>query len=399
MKNKDNFCILPFIHLAIESNGEIKGCCWTPPFKNDDGSSFNINRQSVDSIRSNKDYNEFVESFRKNHRHSYCQKCWRLDDGGTISNRKKSNDMFKQLVREQRKKMVIETQFIELNPGNVCNLKCRICNPVKSSQWAKELYALNGKEEYLSYINEARWVANKEVWSSKILNNSLSFLIKGGEPFFEKNHIQFLKKLIQEGRSSEVSLWYHTNGTVLNRELMELLREFKTVGIAISLDDVGERFHYQRYPGKWDVVLKNLNEISEYNQFGLKIGMDICWSLLNIPYFKEIIQTYENELKCFFVNQPDISVYGIHFYSGLVFCPQLLRKEQKSFLVEGLKQALDEVPSTYSLTVDKLIRHISVDRHHKDIDNLRIRKIREIDASRSQDYRKALPRLHHLLSL
>ena len=33
IKNQDNFCILPWIHLYAEPNGEVKPCCIAGGFK------------------------------------------------------------------------------------------------------------------------------------------------------------------------------------------------------------------------------------------------------------------------------------------------------------------------------------------------------------------------------
>jgi hypothetical protein len=56
-----------------------------------------------------------------------------------------------------------------------------------------------------------------------------------------------------------VQINYNTNGTIrASAELQDLWQQFQLVQLDFSIDDVEDRFEYQRYPAKWAQVTDNL---------------------------------------------------------------------------------------------------------------------------------------------
>jgi molybdenum cofactor biosynthesis enzyme MoaA len=87
--------------------------------------------------------------------------------------------------------------------------------------------------------------------------SSIQFIhFNGGEPLLSKEHVKLLHAIEHKDR---VHLNYNTNGTILpNKELLDLWEKFKLVQLDFSIDDVGEKFEFQRFPAKWAQVTDNL---------------------------------------------------------------------------------------------------------------------------------------------
>jgi MoaA/NifB/PqqE/SkfB family radical SAM enzyme len=155
----------------------------------------------------------------------------------------------------------VQFEFVELRLGNVCNVACRTCNPASSSKWRNDYdklkAAVNFKINPYDDMEGFRWPEREDFWEDllKHCDGVKTFYINGGEPTLIKQHFKFLERLANLGRT-DVKLWYNINMTNLNEDIIELWRKFDNVKISCSIDDLGDRNEYIRYPTKWDDVMR-----------------------------------------------------------------------------------------------------------------------------------------------
>jgi sulfatase maturation enzyme AslB (radical SAM superfamily) len=141
----------------------------------------------------------------------------------------------------------VELVKIDYWVGDLCNLRCAICGPNDSSAWKEELKL--PKELKQSTVNH--------FWKTLDLSTIRFIHFTGGEPLLNKEHLDFLQDLPNK---KLVTINYNTNGTIKpNNDLLTLWKEFQLVILDFSIDDIEERYEYQRYPAKWLDVTKNLN--------------------------------------------------------------------------------------------------------------------------------------------
>ena len=128
-----SYCVLPFIQQFVDTDKRILPCCIAdrrrigPEYKGTD--SFNsdylkkIRKQMLNGIRS-----------------PACRPCWDKEIVGFRSKRKKVNEQFSDwsFEVEDDGTMITVPQYYDLRPGNVCNLKCVMCNPRVSSKWRED---------------------------------------------------------------------------------------------------------------------------------------------------------------------------------------------------------------------------------------------------------------------
>jgi MoaA/NifB/PqqE/SkfB family radical SAM enzyme len=387
-----NFCILPFVHTAIEANGDVKGCCLTPPFRDASGRPYNLNTHSLDEALGSAAYREFTDSFRHNRRHAACTACWREEDRGSISNRMKFNSKY------ARHGWNRDLRFLEIKVGNACNLKCRICGPHNSSKSALEAAEVFKDARALTHNHQSQWVENARVWREFADLRLDTIHVMGGEPFLDKNHIPMLEELVTNGRAGDICLWYNSNGTVFPEKLLPLLRQFKQAHISLSLDDVGPRFEYQRFPAKWETVRANLGRFFALDPAFFKIEIDVCWSLFNISYIDEILAFYEE----FFAERgmpmnPNI-FEGRHFYAGDHFCPKTLRAEQRERIIERLEASPFRQRTPYAPLFRALTAHLAFDAYSPELERERREKIIALDRHRRQNFADFFPELSSVIT-
>ena len=114
--------------MHFEENGNVTPCCVMPSNVYPIAKGINNYLQS-DKLKEIKDY------LSKDKRHPYCASCWVSEDNGVRSHR----------LTKQQVTSGIESIHIRYN--NICNFKCRMCNPKFSSSWEIE----NRKHGYFEH--------------------------------------------------------------------------------------------------------------------------------------------------------------------------------------------------------------------------------------------------------
>lgn len=254
-----NLCALPWISLETTALGEFRPCCLaeesiTKPngslYKVAEGDTIQdaFNSEYMDQLR-----NDFLQGKKPN----TCKKCWALESAGGYSKRMISNDKFKYTDKKLR--------FLDLKLGNICNLKCRICGVWSSSKWAQEEIDL-GNKDAKNFLTAGQWPRQKHnLWSEviELLPDIDYFEFTGGEPFLIKEHFDLLEKSVELGHSKKQTVHYNTNGTTYPEHAVKnIWPHFKLVEIAFSIDDIGDRFEYQRYGAVWSEVVENIQKIN-----------------------------------------------------------------------------------------------------------------------------------------
>ena len=172
-----------------------------------------------------------------------CSSCKNAEDSGSISRRQGSNAWYKDHNLDNT---TVELIRMDYWTGDTCNLACVICDPRNSSVWKQEL----------GLPVELQKSAVNQFWKTLDLSKIQFIHFNGGEPLLSKEHVKFLHAIEHK---ENVHLNYNTNGTILpSKELLNLWEQFKLVQLDFSIDDIGKRFEYQRYPAKWDQVTDNL---------------------------------------------------------------------------------------------------------------------------------------------
>jgi len=307
-------CIDAFKNLnitSLDSKLSISPCCLikSKPIEPIDF----INNKYLNSVRDQWSRGEFPTE---------CSTCKQAEQNGKVSRRIGSNQWYKDNKLENS---TVELVRLDYWTGDLCNLKCVICGPQFSSSW---------KQEIGIPIDQRKVIVNKN-WKNIDLSTIQYIHFNGGEPLLSKEHVLFLQEIPNK---TSISLFYNTNGTILpGTELLDLWEKFKLVQIDFSVDDLYDRFDYQRYPATWGDLVKNLNYFKEMCPVNCMFGINTTLSILNNSNYKNLLDWLSKNFSTNKVTDP--VEFRTQFASGIFRIQEFETRKQE------IKNYLDKIDS------------------------------------------------------
>jgi len=291
---KSIFCHAPWTNLEILPSGDILPCC---KFQNTDyNEKFNIQNNTIEDFRNSKFLSEVKNQFNQNQWPSGCIRCRIEEDIGVSSKRILDYERWQKYYQDYDL-LSNEILTVSMALGNTCNLKCIMCNPYSSSLWAQEYQDIYGIK--INNLNSVR----KDVISDimQFAPNLVHVDFHGGEPFLSNidDHLTILDNYINSGNAADISIHYTTNGTLFpDQRFWQRLINFKHVDIQLSIDGIGQRFEYIRYPARWSVLEQNVYKYQEQQQRMPTLQLSVAHTLsaFNIYYLEEFYQ-WCNQIK------------------------------------------------------------------------------------------------------
>jgi len=321
----------PFTGLATREDGSIKVCCRSHPIGN-------ITENNLEEIWNNENMRRIRHQVLNNERPQECSPCFVLEDQGVESLRQRHikgvipearinryPNALNQLRKDYTMPFEIPTMEIKLN--NLCNLKCRMCQPTDSTSWddwseVEEFYKEEGnymvdainklglkKKPYLDKFED-----NPNWWESfeKIIPYFRRAELAGGEPLMDPQHYRILDKLAPYGDQIEIK--YATNLTTLGikggRNIWDYWPKFKSVAVNVSIDGLDDVYEHIRGNSNWNTIVENIKIIQKIPNISRIVG-SVCVQASNIMSLDKIIEYFLDDI-------------GIVFYSNRVEHPNLL---------------------------------------------------------------------------
>ena len=425
-KNKSggSLCSLAWIHTSSEPYGTCRSCCIAQGHVlKDDGKIFSLAEHTVSEVINSNYMKSLRQQMRDGLKPKQCGTCWKDEANGKESKRLIYNKM------AEHTNMVIDydsdkcvPKDLQINIGNVCNLKCRTCSPVCSSKWAVE-YRDRGKgiwkPEYEIEFNDFE----KSVFWHDIDNWSKTverLEIMGGEPFYSKSFKKLVDALIDNGSSKNISMNLSTNGTIFNASLMDkMLTNFKKVGINISIDGIGKHFDYIRHGVPWVTVKDNLDSFFElymnqlkYKEEGEAFKFSMSYTItignLNIFYLKDMHDFFHKNYISktgiqdeFFNRIPFLEIWNnvVHFpsfYSANVF-PDKVKEQLLHRVRKPHEYGMEEWDkNTFKNEIYPVLNHAKKRCKHDDWLAF-VRETMETDTYRKESFEKTFPEIFEII--
>jgi organic radical activating enzyme len=194
-----------------------------------------------------------------------CGRCYEQEANGFFSGRKSANKHHGHHVKKLEQNP-FEMTYWDIRFSNLCNLKCRSCGHIFSSQWYQDQAKLAGgdwkdRNTVLNYAGRTEL----DMWEQ--LEPHLDYVeqiyFAGGEPLLMEEHYNILEELVKRKRF-DVRLIYNTNFThteLKGRSVFEYWKQFDSVAVGASLDDSGTRGEYIRKGTDWTIVEQNRRDM------------------------------------------------------------------------------------------------------------------------------------------
>ena len=381
----DQFCVLPWVSLEASPIGTVRPCCLADDELVDDaGEKFSLLTANFADIQNSASMRKLREEFLASQKPQTCRKCWNEERSGRTSKRMHTLNRLKHVLpggewTADAKPLM----FLDLKLGNICNLKCRICGSWSSSQFAtEELNQLRLEDKKSSFhyqmLKDGAWPRENESFWTEI-DNALTDIryieFTGGEPFMIQEHFQMLQGIVDRGIAHQVEIHYNTNGTHYPEQAANIWKHFKTVEIAFSIDDVGERFEYQRTNAVWTEVCANMDRFRDLKEIHSNIVLQVCTTVnvFNVRYLGEVAEWIEKNRDTFNF------VYWNMMHDAWYFSIATLPDAAKTAITEYL----DSVDTIYRDEFDR-IRDFMNRGASTDGNILRMR-VRDLDRKRAQN--------------
>jgi molybdenum cofactor biosynthesis enzyme MoaA len=231
---------------------------------------------------------------------------------------------------------------------------------------------------------------NQQFWQQidNVLTDIRYIEFTGGEPFMIDQHFDMLQGIIDRGIADQVEIHYNTNGTQVPARSIDIWPHFKTVEVAFSIDDLGERFEYQRTNAKWEEVEDNIARFKFLRQTMPNLQLQCC-STVNVFNVR-----YIDELARWIVLQGFDFVYWNMMHDAWYFSIATLPDAAKAALTEHLRSA--DVPLQYRREFDRIIDFMNTGAS---TDGFMLRmKIADLDRKRNQNLQDVEPELATLIN-
>lgn len=326
MSNKDTVCNLlwnwPLVDLA---NPATSSCCKNPYIP---ATEQDIKFYGKDIFLNRPEHLQRRLDLVKGVKTQSCRQCWHAEDAGMVSMRQRDGGPAK-FMGAHRDRMLEEfgtddlevvansvkidshllkartPQTLEINLGNLCDLKCVYCNATRSSQWASEDLKKGKitKQQYDILLGEPNVEFTELFWKwvDEDAKHSLTALdIVGGEPLINPKLYQIFDKLIEtcSDTTQPIKLYIITNlntpANLMDKCLayIEKLPANFTVIFGVSCEALEARAEYIRTGLDWSTFVTNLRKIyvAAKTTTKVKVMHQLTINALCIPTLSEFIK-------------------------------------------------------------------------------------------------------------
>ena len=274
LMQSDTFCMLPWSHLHAFPTGQAYPC-WLGEMKHPIG---NLREQTLEQVWNGEPMRELRNNMLSEKKSEVCNRCYEQESMGFFSMRNSSNKRFGHHVNRVDTTQVdgavekMTLSYWDIRFSNLCNLRCRSCGHIFSSNWYDDQVKLiemeNGNADSWKKRNHRIEYAGRtqmDVWEQ--LEPHLEYVehiyFAGGEPLIMEEHYRILNALIKAGKT-DVRLIYNTNFSEMRykkQNVLELWNQFSNVCVGASLDAMGPLGEFVRKGTDWAQVERNREEM------------------------------------------------------------------------------------------------------------------------------------------
>lgn len=338
-----HICALPWVGFSNDPDGKVRPCCISKDLILDEKSKpMYIQKNSVKSIFHSEFMHKLRNEFKQGGKPNGCSTCWKDEENGYKSKRLIYLDIHKNdLNFKELPAYPIDYQLILTN---ACNLKCRSCGTSHSTSWINETKQLSEEEKELIFQSDYEmphgqsgdsksvFLEDIDKWGSAVRRME----VVGGEPFYTNVWEKVWDKLIEKGYSKDIVLTMSTNCTIYKEDLIrKLVKNFKSVGIGLSIDGTKDTFEYLRKNAEWDVVQENLKKYwklhQEINDYTLTFNYTFTVSWVNAYTLPELTDWVKE-------NTPGFRIWYnlVHWPPHL--CINQIPKKMKEYIEDKLSK-------------------------------------------------------------
>lgn len=295
----------PTIDLA---KGEVRICCRVPSYS---VTKEDLSLHGQEALLNNKYLLERRQEMFKGVRHRDCAPCWKAEASGQPTPRigaeeimKKTGTYIQGIPLGHKALRTDKVSFLEIQMGNLCDLKCIYCWRFNSSKWAQEdlLFGKISQKEYEDLNRQAPDGFEEQYWkwfeSIAPTLEMLSFV--GGEPTMHASFRDLVlraHRILQKQENKTCRFRLVTNLNSQERSFAKFLdvlgmveNEGRTFLIDISMEAFAARAEWIRFGLVWERFERNLVNLLARRFRNIAIGFSATVNALSITSFEDLFR-------------------------------------------------------------------------------------------------------------
>lgn len=307
-------------------NGDATICCVAQKDIHDaEGKVMSLRTHTLEEIWNSEDYKSIRRDLLDGKQIPHCAVCYQNEGRGILSYRDWANVNFKNLKSGQTLVERVDNSiaagltaekpvYFDLRLGNICNLRCRSCDHLHSSQIARDaVHVAWDRSRSITPETHHRFADVGDDWSlaeqllgelTEFCHETESIQIAGGEPTLNQTQQKLLQYFVDSGKAPEINLTVWTNFTNLREDAFTLFSQFKKPAVFLSLDGYGKTVEYIRFPVKWKTITANFAAVKArfpklwfhaspvfqaYNALDITLLLEWCVENGIVPHLNNIL--------------------------------------------------------------------------------------------------------------
>lgn len=254
-----------------------------------------------------------------------------------------------------------------------CNLACRICGPQLSTYWQKHLRDNNLPFTATSPISKADEMI--AILRTLDLSNLEMVVFCGGETLMGDGYwkvAEAIASLVPHAKEKLI-ISFQTNGTQpIKEKYFSIIEKFHLVKLNISLDGIGERFEYLRWPANWEQVTTNIFNLRETLPVNVMFLIEETINIFNLYYQDELADWLSSSFST--DSRGDAITHSRHMANGIYSIANITQLYATSLVDSPLSNLINTTWVENPLAI------------HTMIDN-----ITKFDNIRNEDWKKTFP--------
>ena len=244
----DWYCPLPFRHAYIDSTG-IAACCQTPRYQ-----------VPLDEWPTHPKLLNLQRELLDGNTPKVCQRCVQQESAYGTSLRTNSNRDYNNQVFTNTK-----LDFIDFRSVNICNFKCRSCNPVFSHGIAQEVNKYPKLQQFLGAPLASKTVSVTDTnidWIMRNLGSLKRIMFTGGEPTVIPRVRELINKIKQDHK--DIMVMITSNASFQDDFWFEITEQLSNLHWTVSIDAVGSAAEIVRHGSDWAVIERNVAWLAQH---------------------------------------------------------------------------------------------------------------------------------------
>ena len=281
-----------------------------------------------------------------------CENCQSLEAAGQTSLRLGANSGLQGDPMDSTGPKKIDLQF-----DISCNLACRSCGPQVSTFWQKHLSEHGEWNRPIDPLQQHHNVISS--LEQLDLSNLQMLVFAGGETMLGQAYWKIAEWLANNvpNAKQQLTLCFQTNGTQpIHARNYEIIDRFRLVKLNVSLDGVGERFEYLRWPATWRQVTDNIMHIRETAPSNVMFQIEETVSIFNLFYLGELDKWVNTN---FSINREgDIVNHGKHLARGIFYLANCTQEYVDAMQATDYKNLIPKNWKENSVSISNMIQEI-----------------------------------------